>query len=210
MKLVGVNGQQADHFMFDASGTIASATAPQLLLPRGFQRSQVLVQNLSAHVMYLEIGSARATATISGGVVTGCTVTNPGFGFTLPPTVTFRGGGAQMYPGFLGSTDPLSPSIGEPAIGHCVMTGSAGALTLSSITIDYGGSGYLQPPYVLIRNNHHDPNGCADPSNNSGSGIYLAANGGAYTGISASCQTTDQMALFCGTQGAAFTCKWMD
>ncbi len=210
MKLVGVNGQAVDHFMFDNSGLILSATSPQLILPRGFQRSQVLVQNISTHVMYLEIGSARATATITGGVVTSVTVTNPGFNFSEAPGITFRGGGASMYPGFLGSSDPLSPSPNLPATGHCVMSGTAPNLSVASIVVDYGGANYLVAPYVLIRNHHRDPNGCADPSYNAGSGILLPASGGSYTGISASCQTTDQMALYCGTLGSAFTVKWMD
>jgi hypothetical protein len=83
-------------------------------------------------------------------------------------------------------------------------------MSVASITIDYGGSGYLVAPYVSILNADADPNGCADPSAGGGSGILLAANGGTYDRNGTVC-TTDAMALFCATGiGAKFTCKWAD
>ncbi|WP_256672229.1 phage tail tube protein [Pseudomonas sp. ANT_J12] len=36
---------------------------------------------------------AAGTATVSGGAVTGVTITNPGTGYTSPPTVAFTGAG---------------------------------------------------------------------------------------------------------------------
>jgi hypothetical protein len=211
VKLTGAAGQGAPHFMFDNSGAIVSGTAPQLILPRAFSRSMLVIANLSATLpMYLEIGSARGVATIANGVVTGVTVTNPGFGFSLPPTVQFRGGGNGMFPGFLGSGDPNSPSPSKPATAHCVMSGTAPNMTVASITVDFGGAGYLVAPYVLIQNAADDANGCADPSNGGGSGLILPANGGSYIVNGTAC-TTDQMALFCSTGAAAkFTVKWMD
>jgi hypothetical protein len=211
MKLVGAAGQAANHFMFDNSGAIISSTVPQLILPRALSRTHFIIVNLSAALpMYLEIGSARAVATITNGQVTGVTVTNPGFGFSLPPVVQFRGGGAAGFPGFVGSGDPNSYPPTRLATAHCVMTGTAPNQSIASITVDYGGAGYLVAPYVLMLNNHHDPNGCADPSYGGGSGLLLPANGGSYYVNGTACPT-DQMALFCSTgAGAKFTCKWMD
>jgi hypothetical protein len=210
MKLVGAGGQAAQHVMYDASGTIASATLPQLLLPHAhLGRSSLLIFNLSTTAaMFLEIGSARATATITNGVVTGVAVTNAGFGFSLAPTITFRGGGADQYPGFLGSGDPNSPPVAHAATAHCVMTGSAPNMSVASITIDNGGSGYLVAPYVAIRNRNFDANGCADPSVGSGSGVLIPALG-RYEVNGTTC-STDPLALFCATLAAPFTCKWMD
>jgi hypothetical protein len=211
MKLVGAAGQAIPHFLFDASGTIASSTAPQLILPRRYSCSYLMVMNLSASLpMYLEMGSARAVATISNGQVTNITVLNGGFGFSRPPMIQIRGGGANMFQGFLGSNDPNAPSAGTPAQAHCVMTGSAPNQSVSSIIIDNPGSGYTATPYVLMLNNPQDPIGCADPSSGSGSGILLPANGGNYHVNGTTC-TTDPIALYCSTgAGAKFTCKWMD
>lgn len=211
MKLVGSGGQGARHIAFDASGVIASSTVSQLLLPRTLSRSHFVVANLSAtQAMYLEIGSARAVATVTNGVVTAVTVTNPGFGFSLPPTIQFRGGGAMMNPGFLGATDPNAPPAPKPAQAHCVMSGSAPNMIVASIAVDFGGVGYLVPPYVLLQNADHDPNGCADPSTGGGIGLPLLPNGGNYYVNGTTCPT-DSMALFCpGGLGAAYSCKWMD
>jgi hypothetical protein len=209
MKLVGTAGQPGPHSLYDASGSIVSGSAPQLLLPRRFSCSHLVVQNLSATVMYLEFGSARAVATISGGQVSAITVTNAGFGFSLAPTIQLRGGGNMMYPAFLGATDPNAPAAAHPATAHCVMTGTAPNMSVASIVIDNPGSGYEVAPYVMIANRHADPGGCADPSANSGSGILLAANGGIHS-INGTVCTTDQAALFCASAGARFTCKWAD
>jgi hypothetical protein len=209
MKLVGAGGQSAPHFYYDGGGTIASATAPQLVLPRRNSCSHLLVQNLSAAVMYLEFGSARAVATITNGQVTAITVTNPGFGFSLPPTIQFRGGGAVSFPGFVGSSEPLSPPPAAPAQAHCVMTGAAPNMTVQSIVIDTPGAGYLRAPYLQILNDPRDPNGCADPSQSGGVGVLLGSAGGSYY-LNGTVCPTDALALFCATAGAAFTCKWMD
>jgi hypothetical protein len=211
MKLPGASGQSVPHFTYDASGTIASSTVPQLILPRSLSRSHFVVANLSPTLpMYLEMGSARAVATLTGGVVTSVAVTNAGFGFSRAPLISFRGGGAGMFPGFLGSNDPNSPSPSKPATAHCVMSGSAPNQIVASVTVDFGGSGYLVAPYVLILNDALDANGCADPSAGGFSGLPILQNGGNYyvNGTACGC---DQMALYCPTgAGAKFTVKWMD
>lgn len=211
MKLVGAGGQALEHFTYNASGTIGSGTAPQLVLPRRYATSHLVVQNQSATLpMWLEFGSAQAVATVSGGLVTAITVTNPGFGFTYAPRIQIRGGGANQFAGFLGATDPGSPSGAPVATAHCVMTGTAPNLSVASIVIDYAGRGYLVAPYVQILNDHRDPNGCADPSYGGGCGIQLAAAGGSYF-LNGTVCPIDQIALFCSTgSGAKFTCKWTD
>ena len=159
--------------------------------------------------MYVGIGSATATATISGGVVTGCTVTNAGFGFSKPPVIRFFGGGNTAFnPTYIGSAAPSAMSPNNGAQAHCVMTGSAPNQTVSSIVVDFGGANYAIAPQVFIFNSDLDPNGCADPSLNSGNGIYLAAAGGSVFFNGTSCPT-DSVSLFCGTISQPFTCKYM-
>jgi hypothetical protein len=100
---------------------------------------------------------------------------------------------------------PEYPAPSHPATAHCVMTGSAPNMTISSISIDDPGAGYAYPPFVLLHNDELDPYGCSIPSTTNG--ILLAANGGSYTSNGTVC-TTDQMALYCATTSAAFTCKF--
>lgn len=200
MQLIGAAGQQRNDPLFDASGT--STGAAQLLLPQQKQRSLLLIQNISDTVMYIEFGSARATATLTSGVVTSCTVTNGGFGFTIPPRIEFLGGGHPGNSTYLGATEPFAQSPSKPAQAHCVLSGGA----VSSIVVDDGGSGYAIAPYVYIRNSLNDPNGCASPS--ATSGLYLAANGGSFFNDGTAC-TTDPVALFCSVGSKAFTVKFM-
>lgn len=71
---------------------------------------------------------ATATATVSGGVVTSITVTNPGYGYTKAPGIIFTGGGG----------------FGAWATA----TVSGGFVT--AITVTDGGSGYTSAPTVTI------------------------------------------------------------
>jgi hypothetical protein len=110
-----------------------------LILPRAAPRSSVTIQNTSASdTIVIEIGCARATATISGGKVTAVTVTNGGFGFTYPPYVKFLGGGNQLNGRDLGLGYPGQYAPSNVATAHCVLTAGA----VSSIVIDNPGSGY--------------------------------------------------------------------
>ena len=201
--------------MFDLSGTITEGTVAQLILPESKSRSMLLVSNISAVAMYLEIGSARATATISNGAVTSCTVTNAGFGFTFAPEIEFLGGGAYGQSGrygtnisqFVGVGQIGYPAPNSPAKAHCVMTGSAPNMSVASIAIDFGGLLYVAAPYVQITNRLADPNGCAIPS--ATSGIYLGPGGGSYYVNGTTCPT-DPLALYCATTSSAFVLKWMD
>lgn len=205
--LVGMqNGTTVE--LFDKSGTIASATLPQLIIPVSKRRTSFIIENLSSAPMYIEFGGARATATLTSQAVTSCTITNAGFNYTYPPTVVFFGGGEYHNPTFLGATMPDYPAPQHIASAHCVMTGTAGNLSVASIVIDNPGSFYVTPPYVYLRNNPNDPNGCANPFYNSTpSGFILTSQGSSITADGNICPT-DQCAIYCGTATSAFTAKF--
>jgi len=206
MKLVGSRGQQVQDVFYDASGTISSGSAAQLILPQRISTSCLIIGNSSATDMYFETGSARATATLTSGVVTSTSITNAGFGFTIPPIVTFLGGGAttgwNMNNGsFLGCGQPDYQAPAQVATGHAVLSGGA----VSSIVVDFGGFGYAKAPYVLLTNSPNDPFGCAVPS--ATSGVLLKANSAPLVLNGTAC-TTDPIAVFCTAANAVFSVKW--
>jgi hypothetical protein len=219
MKLVGSGGQQARHFLYDASDAIDVGGTAQLLLAERISCSHLLIQNLSAGPLYLEFGSARATATLTSGAVSSCTVTNAGFNFTIAPRIEFMGGGNDFGGGgvagmganrtYLGLNQPNGSSPSRPAKGRAVMTGSAGNLSLSSITIDDGGANYAIAPYVFIFNDRNDPYGCAVPAANIEGSILLPAQSAPLIYNGSVCPT-DPIAIIGATTGQAFTCRWMD
>lgn len=87
-------------------------------------------------IMHIENFSgipATATATISGGAVNSVTITNPGKGYTSPPTINFFGGGAVLNGG---------------SKAQATATISNGSIT--GVTITNGGSGYTGNPTVTI------------------------------------------------------------
>jgi len=170
--------------------------------------------------MYVEFGSARATATLSGNSVASCSITNAGFGFTYAPIVEFMGGGYAGNSQYLGLSQPngrapagtfgATPSLARPAQGIAVLSGS----TLGSITITDPGAGYIKAPFVFIRNNPLDPYGCATPAAPSGIALQPATGGSAALNNSimfnGSDCPTDAVAIYCASSSKAFTCKWMD
>jgi len=207
MLLVGTRGQQSRDLTLDASGTITTASTPQLILPERKSTSSLIIQNISSAVMYIGIGSAQATASISGGSVSSITVANGGFGFTYAPDVQFLGGGILgnntsdggfNCPGVAGYQSPS-----RPARGHAVLT--SGVLT--SIVIDDPGAGYANAPFVFITNSLRDPFGCFSPSSTSAGSILLPSNGGNMTWNGTSC-FTDAVSIYSATQGAAYSVKW--
>lgn len=230
MKLTGSGEQRARHYLYDASGTIATEGTAQLLLPVHMSRSLLWFVNNSTAAMYVDFGGPRVTCTISGGAVTsgGFTINNAGFGYTLPPRVVFLGGGApqgvtvapqpgwaigkstQIGPnnGFLGSTlgwDPNWPAPQNPARAYAVLTAGA----VSSIVLENPGSGYLYAPFVFLVNNDLDPVGCALPSVTAGAGsLEVVASGGSLS-FNQTCCPTDQCAVICGSSGGGFTLKYM-
>lgn len=208
MKNVSAGNQQVRHPLYDASGVIAAGGTPQLLLAQSQARSHLLVQNTSDDELWLEVGAARAVATIVGGVITAVALTNAGFLYRNPPVVHFLGGGNagnSSYQG-LGQPNGASPNsqLGAGRPGRAVASIVGGAVT--AITIEDGGAGYVAAPYVYLANSDLDPYGVAVPS--VGSGIRLLT-GGSFVMESTDC-TTDALAIFGATTGQGFTCKWMD
>jgi len=212
MQLVGSGNQAKRHPLFTADGSVTTGGTPQLVLPEVPSRSFLMLQNLSAGSLYFEFGSARATATITSGAVTSIAVTNGGFNFTKPPVVRFSGGGYSGNTAFLGLNQPggdgpnSSIVAGRVARAHCVMTGSAPNLSVASIVIDDPGAGYAVAPYVFIMNSDLDPYGCAAPSATSGLAMATGAAPLIFNGTSC---TTDPIAVYGGTTGWAFLCRWM-
>jgi hypothetical protein len=218
MKLVGASGQQTLHPFYDASGSIAAPATPQLVFPIHKSRSHLNLMNLSDTIMYIEFGGARATATLTSGVITSFNITNVGFGYTRPPKVFLLGGGNGGNSSFIGVGAPGYPSPGDagyasarftdmsgqrPAKAHAVLSGS----TVGSIVIEDGGAGYAAAPMVFLQNDDLDPFGAAIPS--ATSGIQLGANGGAYY-INGTVCTTDQVSIVCASSGKAFSAKFCD
>lgn len=200
-RIVGFTEQQVLTPVYRADGTITTGGTPQLVLPRAAPRSSVLIQNTSASdTLYFEFGSARATATVSGGEVTAVTVTNAGFGFTYAPSVHFLGGG-NMYNGRdlgLGYPNQLAPS--NFATAHCVLSNGS----ISSIVIDNPGAGYDCAPYVLLLNDPNDNYGAAAPSATSG----FKLNPGQWFQQDSSIVHTDAVAVYGATTGDSWFCQY--
>ena len=203
MRMPGIKGQFGTRDLtFRADGTITSGSAPQLILPESWQRSFWQFQNQHASAaMYLEFGSARAHCALTNTAVSSVTVDNAGFGFTIPPTVEFLGGGNGGNTAVIGTGDPFGPAPNHPAQAHAVLTAGA----VSSIVIDDPGTGYVAVPYVRLVNNNLDFIGCAAPS--ATSGMIVAA--GVLVTDKDLTVPTDQVAVFCATASAPFFCRYM-
>lgn len=212
MYIPGTKAQTKLDALYDASGTITTGGTPQLIRPMVPSCSHFVIQNLSTTtVMYIEFGSARATAVITNGVVTSITVTNGGFNFTYPPIVRFAGGGNTGNSKNLGLNQPggdgpnSSLTAGRPAQAHAVLT--TGVVT--SIVIDDPGAGYVKAPYVFLTNDSLDPYGVASPFFGSAvSGILLGSSGGSYYMNGTVCPT-DPVSIYCSASAQPYTFKWM-
>lgn len=211
MRLMNSGGQQRQDYLYVADGSITTGGTAQLVLGSSISRSHLLFQNTSNGPLWIEIGSARATCTISNGVVNAVTVTNAGMGFTYPPVIEFLGGGGNDGPfansSYTGLTQPNAASAHNPAQAVCVMTGSAPNKTVASITIANGGGRYLIAPYVFIQNSPLDPNGGAAPA--LGSGILVASQTPPLIWNGSVCPT-ETVTVFGSTTGQTFICRWMD
>ena len=198
---------QIPGFRFD--GSTVNATAPQLVLPQG-PRSSISLQNTSQNTIWLEFGGARATATVTNGVVTAVAVVNAGFGYSYAPRVQFLGGSIKNNGLNLGSGYPGYDSPARLARAHCVMTGSAPIMTIASIVNDDPGAGYsnnaLSAPYVYLENDPNDTFGCASPyGGGSGSGYSLAPGSTWYEAFSV--VATETVAVWSATTGSTFACR---
>ena len=206
MKISNVAEQAVRHQSYRADGS--SNSAAQLLIPEAPPRSFLLLANNSDSEMWFEIGGARATCSLTSGKVTGFSITNAGFGYTIPPIVEFLGGGAGGNSTFLGIGGPGGPAptafnSGRPARARAVLT--AGAVT--SFVIEDPGAGYVCAPYVKLINDANDPNGCADPSASSGSGIPLFP-GQRQIWNGTTCPT-EAVAVYCASSSKLYTVMWM-
>jgi len=165
----------------------------------------------------VEMGPARAHATISGGqvatvVASTVRLDNVGFNYTYPPIVTVLGGrGAFVtptsWPGSAGQelweNAPSGPGF-RPATVLATISGGA----ISGFTITDPGAGYTNPPQIYLENDPRDPFGCADPSLGSGVGKRLVANGSSMSYDGTACPTV-QVAIFCTSASAQFLCEYM-
>lgn len=206
--IIGLQEQRVACHLYDASGVIASNTTPQLVLPVQLSRSSLIVQNISTHDMYVTVGAPPATCTLSNGAVSTVTAGNAGYGYSIAPTVHFYGGcnaNRSSYPTNALPGTPDYPSPSSVASAHCVMTGTAPNMTISSIVVDSGGSGYAYPPFIFLKNNVLDPFGFSIPSTTNG--IRLISAGGSYTSNGSIC-TTDQIGLVGTTTNDPFTVKF--
>jgi len=166
------------------------------------------MQNISDTDMYIKFGSAKAHAVLTADVVTSVVVDDAGFGFTLPPTIQFLGGGGIGWNYSdgrnTGSTSPFCPNNFATGVAVLASSSIAGS-KVNSITVLNGGAKYKQAPYVSIMNNFNDPMGCGIAS--ATSGVWLNAGGGAWTQNGTMCPT-DPISIFCATNAKAFTCYW--
>jgi len=223
----GTRGVQTGDRSYRKDYVNANAGVSGLLLPFHYSRCMFNIQNNSPNTVWLEFGSARAKATISGGMVTGVTVVNGGFGFTKAPAIEFLGGGqAGVYgpaPGGSGEPGYAAPSnrrnlAGRPAQAIAIM-GAAGngvGLGVASITVLDPGADYAFAPTVFFTNDPADPFGVADPyyGGNAGgtggvnSGMQLPSGSSYYE---SSIMATEQISIWSSaaiTQGQIF-CRWM-
>ena len=115
----------------EGSGAAATAT----LAPRGVESVMMEaagVYNYNPNVTFgppQTAGGVQATGTAirDGFNITGVTITNPGSGYTSPPSVTFQAG--------LGGTNARATAVLETA-------------AVESVTLTSGGSGYTSAPAV--------------------------------------------------------------
>lgn len=202
MHLVGARGQIVRDFIYDASGTVTTGGAAQLVLPEHNWRTSLFIQNISTGNLFVEFGGARATVALSGNTLGAFTITNAGFGYTVPPQVRFYGGGDltknpnALIPGLPGNQGPSNPGS-----AHAVLAGGV----VSSIVLDSPGKNYIQAPYVFLRSSENDPYGAATPS--ATNGALLAANGGSLY-FNGTALTTDALAIYGATTGQAYTVKY--
>ena len=206
MKLQGASNQQVRHFLYAADLTLTGSA--QLVLGESMARSLLKLKNIGINAMWIEFGSARATATLTSGAVSSVSVTNAGFNFTKPPLVRFLGGGHAGNSSYLGLGQPngaapnsMNGLSGRPALAHATLSGGA----VNAIVVDDGGAGYATAPYVQLINSDLDPYGCAVPS----VGVGWTLNPGEALSFEASAVTTDPISVI-GTSGDVLSVRWMD
>lgn len=173
-------------------GAIAVGGAAQLILPAGFLRTFVTLQNTSSGALTVGVGPARAVAAVANGAVSSVTVTNAGMGYTKPPLVRFLGG----LGGGLGFPKPPGPGA-SLASAHAVLSGA----TIGSVVVDNGGVGYTAAPFVFLYNHPEDFTGSMAPA--VAAGNTLAAGGSMTWEVA----TTDAISIWGATLAQTFECS---
>ena len=202
MHLVGSRGQIVRDFMYDASGTITTGGVAQLVLPERMQNVSGFIQNISSGILMIEFGGARASCAVTSGSVSSISMSNAGFGYTIPPTVHFFGGGdLTKNPTYLAPGLPGVQGPSRTAKAHALLTGGG----VSAIVIDDPGANYVKAPYVFLQSSEQDPYGAATPSLTNG--VILAASGGSVF-FNGTAMTTDAISIFGSSTGQPFTCKY--
>jgi hypothetical protein len=191
MQLPNTGNQTGAANLFAVDSTITTGGTSQRILSRSISRSYLFIQNISTGPLFVEIGDARATATLTLGAVSSLTVTNGGFGYTRVPQVFLFGGGYA------------TPA--HPAAVHAVLAGGI----VTSFVIDDPGVAYGTAPGVFIVGDFLDPHGVADPYfSSSNSGFRLGPNGGNLEWNGTVCPTAP-VSIWGATTGQAFTLRWM-
>jgi hypothetical protein len=194
------NAAQIPTALRDYSGSITAGGTAQNILQSQKSRCYMLIENISAGNLFVELGGARAKATLTNGVITGYSITNAGFNYAYPPMVTFLGGvgGDIGYP-TPGTNQNGTYSSGRPAVATATISGGA----LSTIVINDGGTGFTYPPFIDIVRDARDFAGGAVPSGTSG--IELLP-GGSFVMENVACDT-GPVSIWGATTGQLFTCK---
>ena len=131
----GLNANTTVSIGAPTSGTTAAATASLGVTASTFNITGGSTVYTGAPTVTISGGGgtgATAVANLSGGVVTGITITNAGSGFTSLPTISFSGGSV-----LLSGTNPTG-------------TGVDGHFTLDGIAVTNNGSGYTTTPTVSV------------------------------------------------------------
>jgi hypothetical protein len=207
MKLQGSAGQVVQHPLYRADGSITSGGTAQLVLPVARSRSFLYLQNISNGPLWFEFGPAVITCSITNGVVTGTSIVNAGFGYTLPPVIRPLGGATGFGIGgstsYLGVGQPGYPAPSRPAQLRTVLSGNA----VNAVTIIDPGAGYVQAPFLYVFNDDLDPYGAAAPANNVG---MMLDGGSAPLILNGTACTTDAIAVWGASTNQKFVCRWMD
>lgn len=169
---VGRRGQEQNDDLWTFDGSIAEGGVAQLVLPIQPRRAFLQIENTSAtHDLFVGIGPATATATVTSGKIASVAVNNGGIGYTVVPQVRFLGGivdgDYNLNPTSYAPNYPFKPAVAVAAL-------SGGAV--STITVLDGGYGYLVAPYVYLENTRpYLGGGAFEPS--ATAGIWLEPAG---------------------------------
>jgi hypothetical protein len=118
------------------AGTFTAANIERITGPIGQITPYTLVPTVTFTSINGVGSGAMGVATIVGGFVTAVNITNPGSGYTAPPTVVFNGGGGQFAAGAASISGGLvtGVTVTSGGLGYTSMTLPAG-LTIPAGTL---------------------------------------------------------------------------